>query len=224
MADCCSFTAPPTRRRSPGADGLGFVFSGAFASNFSVGSGATGQVNTSAVQSGGSVLTSAPRVRARHGHRHRGERAGALLQKYGATTSITIGSGGMEIVNAGVDSAAQILGLNGLQVISAGMSAVDALVSGTNAQQQIFGVAISTTVAAGGADAVEAGGHATGATVVSGIGGNEFVSGVASGTVDAEVAGGHGQPPPTRWCRAAARRSCRAAPPSTVVHVGRHGW
>jgi len=56
-------------------------------------------------------------------------------------------------------------------------------VSGTNAQQQIFGTAISTTAASGGADGVNAGGHATG-TVVSG-GGSEFVfnGGVTTGTV-----------------------------------------
>ena len=35
---------------------------------------------------------------------------GGTMQMYGATTSITVESGGVEVVNSGIDSAAQILG------------------------------------------------------------------------------------------------------------------
>jgi fibronectin-binding autotransporter adhesin len=173
-----------------GSGTLGYVFNGGVADNLSiVGSGATEQVNVGGILAGGSVLSGALEYILGSGSNILVSGTGALMQMYGATTSITVGSGGIEVVNSGtVDSAATIT-LGGDQVVLATASAVSATVA-TSGRQDVLGSATATLVSGlNGRMVISSGGHASGDRIFSG--GVETINngGVTTGTFVSGIGG-----------------------------------
>jgi autotransporter passenger strand-loop-strand repeat protein len=114
---------------------------------------------------------------------------GGTMQMYGATTSITVGSGGIEAVNSGtVDSAATIT-LGGDQVVRATATAISATVA-TSGRQDVLGSASATLVSGlNGRDVVSSGGHVTGGRVFSGGIEQVLSGGTTTGTFVSGVGG-----------------------------------
>jgi len=114
---------------------------------------------------------------------------GGTMQMSGAATSITIGSGGTEVVNSGtVDSAATIT-LGGDQIVRATAMAISATVA-TSGRQDVQGTASATLVSGlNGREVVSSGGHAVGARVFSGGVEQVLSGGTTTGTFVSGVGG-----------------------------------
>jgi len=127
------------RHDDVGSGALGYVFNGGSASNLAIiGSGAIEQINVGGILVGGSVLSGALEYILGSGSNILVSGTGALMQLYGATTSITVGSGGIEVVNSGTVDSAALITLGGDQIVIATATAISATVA-TSGRQDVWG-------------------------------------------------------------------------------------
>jgi autotransporter passenger strand-loop-strand repeat protein len=157
------------------------------ASNLALGSGATEQVNVGGILVGGSVSSGALEYILGSGSNIVVN--GGTMQMYGATTSTTVGGGGIEVVNSGTVDSAALITSGGDQIVLATASAVSATVA-TSGRQDILGSASATLVSGlNGRIVISSGGHATGDRIFSG--GVETINsaGVTTGTFVSGIGG-----------------------------------